>query len=298
MNGRMYDPMMSSFLSVDRYIQDPTSAQGFNRYAYCLYNPLRYVDPTGWYVGGSGPNGPLKQSVCEGVVGFELPEVTIIDTYLPPNTNTPFIEYEFTPNTGGGGEGSQWGMANNGTTTGGEGGSGGGNMGSQTIHSTPGNNDNQNANLEIMSDVLVTIGVYTSIESALYFNNLTRTWMDRQGKLRSFDFHGNESTGGMNSYGKSMSNRYGNAGRVLGLAGAALSYIQYEQATTLDGKLEYGFDTFLGLAGAAVPEIFGLPATIWFLGGKQATFWYARTTITPMIEQGLNPGLMEYQPFK
>ena len=51
MNGRMYDPTMSSFLSVDRYIQDPTSAQGFNRYAYCLYNPLRYVDPTGWYVG-------------------------------------------------------------------------------------------------------------------------------------------------------------------------------------------------------------------------------------------------------
>ena len=48
MNGRMYDPMMSSFLSVDRYVQDPTSAQGFNRYSYCMYNPLRYVDPTGW----------------------------------------------------------------------------------------------------------------------------------------------------------------------------------------------------------------------------------------------------------
>jgi RHS repeat-associated protein len=51
MNGRMYDPMMSSFLSVDRYVQDPTSALGFNRYAYCMYNPLRFVDPTGWYMG-------------------------------------------------------------------------------------------------------------------------------------------------------------------------------------------------------------------------------------------------------
>ena len=48
MNGRMYDPVMSSFLSADRYMQDPTTAQGFNRYAYCMYNPLRYVDPTGW----------------------------------------------------------------------------------------------------------------------------------------------------------------------------------------------------------------------------------------------------------
>ena len=48
MNGRMYDPTMSSFLSVDAYVNDPTNAQGFNRYAYCAHNPLRYVDPTGW----------------------------------------------------------------------------------------------------------------------------------------------------------------------------------------------------------------------------------------------------------
>ena len=47
MNGRMYDPVTSSFLSADRYVQDPTSAQGFNRYAYCMCNPLRFVDPTG-----------------------------------------------------------------------------------------------------------------------------------------------------------------------------------------------------------------------------------------------------------
>ena len=48
MNGRCYDPLTSSFLSVDAYVQDPTSAQAFNRYAYCGYNPLRYTDPTGW----------------------------------------------------------------------------------------------------------------------------------------------------------------------------------------------------------------------------------------------------------
>ena len=54
MNGRMYAPVTSSFLSADRYVQDPTSAQGFNRYAYCMYNPLRYVDPSGWRpIGGA-----------------------------------------------------------------------------------------------------------------------------------------------------------------------------------------------------------------------------------------------------
>ena len=44
MNGRMYDPVMSTFLSVDSYVQDPENSQNFNRYAYCLNNPLRYTD--------------------------------------------------------------------------------------------------------------------------------------------------------------------------------------------------------------------------------------------------------------
>ena len=52
MNGRMYDPVVSSFLSVDQYVQSPDNAQSFNRYAYCMNNPLRYVDPSGWLAGG------------------------------------------------------------------------------------------------------------------------------------------------------------------------------------------------------------------------------------------------------
>ena len=47
MNGRMYDPIMSSFLSVDNYVQFPDFSQNFNRYAYCLNNPLKYTDPSG-----------------------------------------------------------------------------------------------------------------------------------------------------------------------------------------------------------------------------------------------------------
>lgn len=51
MNGRCYDPLTSSFLSVDRYVQSPGNSQGFNRYAYCMYNPLRFTDPNGWHCG-------------------------------------------------------------------------------------------------------------------------------------------------------------------------------------------------------------------------------------------------------
>ena len=47
MNGRVYDPVMSTFLSPDNYIQAPDNSQNFNRYAYCLNNPLKYTDPSG-----------------------------------------------------------------------------------------------------------------------------------------------------------------------------------------------------------------------------------------------------------
>ena len=50
MNGRMYDPLLSMMLSPDNNIQFPQMSQNFNRYSYCLNNPLKYTDPTGEWV--------------------------------------------------------------------------------------------------------------------------------------------------------------------------------------------------------------------------------------------------------
>ena len=47
MNGRLYDPYLARFLSPDNYVQMPYFSQSFNRYSYCLNNPLKYVDPDG-----------------------------------------------------------------------------------------------------------------------------------------------------------------------------------------------------------------------------------------------------------
>ena len=47
MNGRLYDPYLARFLSPDNYVQMPDFSQSFNRYSYCLNNPLKYVDPDG-----------------------------------------------------------------------------------------------------------------------------------------------------------------------------------------------------------------------------------------------------------
>ena len=47
MNARLYDPALGRFLSPDPYVQSPDNSQNYNRYSYCLNNPLRYSDPSG-----------------------------------------------------------------------------------------------------------------------------------------------------------------------------------------------------------------------------------------------------------
>lgn len=52
MNGRLYDPMLGRFISPDNYVQMPDFSQSFNRYSYCINNPLKYNDPDGefWHL--------------------------------------------------------------------------------------------------------------------------------------------------------------------------------------------------------------------------------------------------------
>ena len=47
MNGRFYDPLLGRFLSPDPYVQNLGNPQNYNRYSYCLNNPLKYTDPSG-----------------------------------------------------------------------------------------------------------------------------------------------------------------------------------------------------------------------------------------------------------
>ncbi len=70
MNGRMYDPILGRMLSVDPVLQNDKSTQAYNKYSYCLNNPLKYTDPSGYtsvasvgskalntFWGSSGPGG-------------------------------------------------------------------------------------------------------------------------------------------------------------------------------------------------------------------------------------------------
>ena len=52
MNGRLYDPVLGRFFSPDPYVQFAGSPQSYNRYSYCLNNPLKYTDPSGQSIAG------------------------------------------------------------------------------------------------------------------------------------------------------------------------------------------------------------------------------------------------------
>ncbi|MHC1731055.1 MAG: RHS repeat-associated core domain-containing protein [Bacteroidales bacterium] len=47
MNARLYDPALGRFLAPDPYVQVIDFTQSYNRYSYCLNNPLIYSDPSG-----------------------------------------------------------------------------------------------------------------------------------------------------------------------------------------------------------------------------------------------------------
>jgi len=47
--ARWYDPVTAHFAQADSIIPQPGNSADWNRYAYVLYNPMRYIDPTGHY---------------------------------------------------------------------------------------------------------------------------------------------------------------------------------------------------------------------------------------------------------
>jgi RHS repeat-associated protein len=49
MNGRVFDPAISRFLSADPHIEAPGNLQSYNRYSYVMNSPLNATDPTGYW---------------------------------------------------------------------------------------------------------------------------------------------------------------------------------------------------------------------------------------------------------
>jgi RHS repeat-associated protein len=73
MNGRIYIPSGSIFISPDPFVPHPGNTQSFNRYGYVNNNPLSLVDPTGFdddpLVNLVVEAAPIVEDVGEGAVG-------------------------------------------------------------------------------------------------------------------------------------------------------------------------------------------------------------------------------------
>lgn len=95
MNGRLYDPLVGRFLSADPYVQNGGLTQSYNRYSYCLNNPLRYTDPSGnkWHWKWLNPLywfGELMQTINDNTKGLrkEMAKAGIPDFQVGVNVNT------------------------------------------------------------------------------------------------------------------------------------------------------------------------------------------------------------------
>ncbi len=69
MNGRVYDPRLGRFTSADPTLQDPYNPQDWNRYSYVLNNPLRLIDPTGFWDEGDPTDPGADPTPPEGSEG-------------------------------------------------------------------------------------------------------------------------------------------------------------------------------------------------------------------------------------
>ena len=78
MNGRVYDPILGRFLSPDNYVQQPDNSQNFNRYSYCLNNPLKYIDKDG---------NSFSLIATAAIMGGALAGVTYASTMILPDAS-------------------------------------------------------------------------------------------------------------------------------------------------------------------------------------------------------------------
>ncbi len=111
MNGRMYDPQNARMLSPDPVLHDATSSQAYNKYSYCINNPLKYTDPSGYDFSFSTKNSDWTINAPGGGGGSSSQAANSNDVDLSMNLNgkgwSGLSQHQSAP--GGSGLGAQYG---------------------------------------------------------------------------------------------------------------------------------------------------------------------------------------------
>jgi RHS repeat-associated protein len=70
-NARYYDPELGRFIQPDTKVPDFSNPQSYNRYSYCVNDPLRYTDPTGhdFVINAGLVDGPVPYMTARSTLG-------------------------------------------------------------------------------------------------------------------------------------------------------------------------------------------------------------------------------------
>ena len=238
--SRMYDPYTSMFLSPDNYVQEPVTLQSLNRYAYCLYNPLKYIDPS-----GERMTDPPHTSMVLDYVS-QMNTSGVYDSDLTRQLNLlgiTDIEYVNAPGYSGGtirwSEGnyeytySYESDMNDGTLSshyiGGYGAgynypvfiAGGGSYSIPNVNLT----GNGGGGMSVASTAATVAGTGASIGAEMFYSKTYKTWMGKNWKMYKQTWNGNQHVGGKLSYGKRNSTMFKKIGIIF--FGISL-YINYD----------------------------------------------------------------------
>ncbi|MDT3738620.1 MAG: polymorphic toxin-type HINT domain-containing protein [Candidatus Kapabacteria bacterium] len=77
MNGRVYDQQLGQFIQPDNYIQQPDFSQSYNRFSYCLNNPLNLTDPSGELFG-------IDDIILYATIAYSVGSIAV-NTYIAWN---------------------------------------------------------------------------------------------------------------------------------------------------------------------------------------------------------------------
>jgi RHS repeat-associated protein len=80
MRGRVYDPNVARFLSVDPVVDSDAGSQGLNPYSYIRNNPLSGIDPTGYQSCSTGTHITGSSGPSCGALGVATTTVNVSST--------------------------------------------------------------------------------------------------------------------------------------------------------------------------------------------------------------------------
>lgn len=93
-DARLCDPTLGQFIMADTIVPDMFNPQSLNRYAYCLNNPLRYVDLSGHFFGDAigsavGAIGDAISNAGDAIsnLGNSLGDVPLVGSVLEGAAN-------------------------------------------------------------------------------------------------------------------------------------------------------------------------------------------------------------------